>query len=469
MIQTDRVYTADLIQFLNTYMTASNNRIQEVKAERDALEVKTDIYNDLKTKMRSLKDLVDDLKQTGSLSPFGARIAESSDPSVLTASAGSGALSMSHTIHVHQLARAHSVVSDRIAQDGTDLSAAHAGTKSFSITVGGDTFDVSVEIVSGDTNEEVLSKIAAAVNDTADLPAGASKIADSSTTAKLSIFSSETGLENKLSFTDTDGLLAAVGIDPAVAATDTTGGSIYADGELDASLTVDGIAITHSSNSVTGVLAGVTLELRAAQLEADADVNLGVAVDTETIQTKIQDFLTAYNDTFSYLRGKISVDSTTYTRGDLAGDYPYVSLWQNMRVAMAGTVSSVGDGAYAALSQIGIRSGTTGSFSILDSNALEEAITTNLDSVESLFDSEDGIAVRLETLLDQYVSASGVIHSSLDSVSSRSDLLGDRITRLEQMQQMEEDQLIKQYGALQEASYASQSLMSIVNSLYSGL
>lgn len=469
MIQTERIYSTELLQFLNTYMAASNRRIQGVEAQRDALEVKTGIYADLRTKLRTLKDLAEELSEIGSRSAFGARTATSSKESVLTASAGAGALSMGHTVHVHQLARAYSVVSDRITAADTTLSAAHAGTKTFSITHDGETYDVSVDIEAGDTNGEVLAKIATAVNDTDDLSAGASKIADSGTTVKLSLFSGETGLENKISFTDTDGLLAAIGVSDSVLATDTTGGYIYADGQLDASLTVDGISITHASNSVTGVLAGVTLELNATQLADDADVTVDVSVDTETIKTKVQEFLTAYNETFSYLRGKISVDRTTYTRGDLAGEYPYVSLWQNMRTAMAGTVSTVDDGVFAALSQIGITSGSTGAFSISDADDFEEALANNLDAVEDLFNSADGIAGRLDDLLDDYVSASGIIRSSQNSISDRMELLGDRIDRLGRLQQMEEEDLIRQFGALQEASYMAQSLQGIVNSLYSNL
>ncbi|MFH1278937.1 MAG: flagellar filament capping protein FliD [Candidatus Eisenbacteria bacterium] len=469
MIRTERVYSAELLQFLNTYMTVSRNRIQRVEAQRDALDVRTGVYGDLKTQLRTLKDLAEELGGIGGSSAFGAKSATSTNDSVVTATAGSGALSMGHTIHVHQLARAYSVVSDRITAADTTLSAAHEGTKGFSITVDGETHDISVDIVAGETNEEVLAKIATAVNDASDLAAGASKIADSSTTVKLSLFSAETGLENKISFTDTDGLLAAIGVSAGVLATETTGGYIYADEELDAGLTVDGIAITHSSNSVTGVLTGVTLELNSAQLEADADVTIDVSVDTEAITAKVQEFLTAYNEAFGYLRGKVSVDKTTYARGDLAGDYPYVNLWQNMRTALAGSVSTVEGGIFYALSQIGITSNSTGSFSISDTEDFEEALANHLGAVEDLFNSADGIAGRLEGLLDQYVSASGIIHGSENSISSRRELLDGRIDRLGRLQDMEEAELIRQYGALQEAMSMSQSLQGIVNFLYSGL
>ena len=143
-----------------------------------------------------------------------------------------------------QLAKAHAVVSGRYDQAATTLSQAHSGTRSFSISVGGETYDISVNISAGESNATVLANIASAINEAADGEVAASYVMDTPSTGKISIRSGSTGTAGSMTFTDTDGLLSALGVTNQTEATDTVGGYIYADlggNELDAKLTVDGI------------------------------------------------------------------------------------------------------------------------------------------------------------------------------------------------------------------------------------
>lgn len=471
------VMSAELAQWLQVYMADSNSRMRLLTDQKDSLEVKRGIYTDLKSKLAAIRSLADDMKATGSLSQFAAKSTTLSETGIFSATATQSASSLTHTIHVQHLARSHTIVSDRFTQSGTELSAAHAGTKTFTVTVDGTAYDVSVEIGAGDTNEDVIAAVALAINDATDgdpedddsedVGIGASKIQDSSTTAKLTIMSDETGLANKMSFTDTDGLLGTLGITTAVEATDTTGGYIHADADLDARLTVDGINVTSASNTVDQVITGVTLQLLGEQEDTDLDVSLTVAPDTEGITEKVNEFLTAYNEAYSYLKGKIAVDAETYARGDLAGEYAYVSLWQNMRQTLTQSITPAAAGGFASLSQIGITAGVDGNFSITDTDDFEEALSEKIDEVEALFTGEDGLATRLEDLLDDYSGAAGIITSSTDSVNSRIDILDDRIDRMTVLQEMEQEQLIKQYGALQQALYDQQTMMAMLSSLNS--
>ncbi len=462
------VYTAGLAEFLDIYLASSRQQISALQVQRSALEVKTAVYTDLKSKLDTVRALAEDLSGIGSLSAFGAKATTSSNGDVLTATAGAGAVSMNHTIHIEQMARAHSVLSGRYTSSATDLSTAYEGTQSFTITVDGTDYDVSVTIGSGDSNEDVLTAIAVAVNDVTDVPVRASRVDDTGSTSKLYIASTETGTDNKMTFTDTDGLLAALGVTNGSQATDAVGGYVYADlgaNELDAKLTMDGIRIIRASNTVDDVLTGVTLTLLAEQEDTDADVSLTVSIDTDTITTRVNEFLTAYNDAYELLASKVSVDRNTYTRGELAGDFSYINLWQNMRAVMAGSVSSVEGATYSGLSQIGISSNASGQFSISDTDNFEEALLGHLDAVEDLFNSAEGIAAGLDDLLDDYTSASGVIWASKDSVTNRIDLLNDRIDRMEVSQDMKKEEFIRQYAALQEATYTQQALLQTLANL----
>lgn len=459
--------TISLNDYLSSYMTYLQAPINALEEQKSALEVKSAIFKDLREKLRDLEDLAEDLAGTGSTSSFLSKSVTSSNTSVLTATASGSAASGAHTIFVTQLARAHTVASSRYDQDATTLGSAHAGTKTFSITIGSDTYDVSVEIASGDTDEAVLGAVAAAINDASDGAVSASVILDTPTTARLTVASGATGTVGNMSFTDTDGLLGSVGVTNATAATDTVGGYIYADlgaNELDALLTVDGLNVVSSSNQVENMITGLSINLLAEQEVGDAGITLTVELDVEAIKSKIGEFLSAYNDAYEYLYAKTAVDGETYTRGVLAGEFSYISLRSNLRGAMVGYISGTGS-AYQALSQIGITSTRTGTFSISDATKLEEALETDLEGVASLFNSESGIAAALDSMISQYVSVEGMIANSQDAVNDRIERIEDSIERQERTLGIREKALKDQYYALQEMLYALQSSNQIATSL----
>jgi flagellar hook-associated protein 2 len=249
-------------------------------------------------------------------------------------------------------------------------------------------------------------------------------------------------------------------------ATNTAGGYVYADlgnNELDAIATVDGVQIISSDNSLNQAVEGLTINLLSAQQEGANEIGITVSTDIESIKTKVAAFLTAYNEAFAYVIAKTKVDSTTYTRAVLSGEYPYVSLRLGLREIMA---SNVGDAsaAYRALSQIGITSDRDGSFSVTDDGLLTDAISSGLDSLETLFGSDNGIASRLSALLEGYVAPSGTIASSKEGVTARMEFLTRSIEREQKYATLRETQLRKQYGEMLDALYALQNSQSLANS-----
>jgi flagellar hook-associated protein 2 len=454
---------------LDDYLTQSlaylRLPITNLEEQRSEFELKSAVFTDLDEKLSALEDVLDRMTASAGLSLFRQKVVTSSADGVVTATATGAAVSGSHKVFVTQLAKAHTVVSNRYDQEGTDLSAAQSGTKTFSITLGEETYDVSVDISAGDTNSTVLAQIATAINDATDGEIVASFVMDTPSTGKISIRSGSTGTAGSMSFTDTDGLLGALGVTNGTQATDTVGGYVYADlggNELDAKLTVDGINVISSDNVVENVIGGVTLTLLAEQEDGDAEVSLTVAVDTETIRADLEEFLEAYNEVFTYVKEKTRVDGVTYERGVLAGDFPYVSLRISMRGAMTTYVGSASSD-FNALSQIGITSDRSGDFSITDSSLLEEAIVSNPEGLEALFNEEGGIAASLASLIAGYTEPGGTIANAKEGVDARIDLIDDSIERQEKRLEMRESDLRNQYAALQEALYSLQQTSSMTD------
>ena len=459
------ISSISLTDYLNQSLAYLRQPITNLEYRRSQLEVKNAVFTDLGAKLASFEHVLERISATGTSSPFRSKAVTSSAETLVTAAATGDALAGAHTVFVTQLARAHAVVSSRYDQDGTVLSGAQSGTRTFSITVDGEIYDISVDIAPEETDATVLAHIASAINDAADGDVMASYVMDTPTTGKISIRSGSTGTAGSMTFTDTDGLLAALGVTNATAATDTVGGYIYADlggNELDAKVTVDGINVISSDNLIENVVNGLTFTLLGEQETGDTPVTLTVAVDTTSIRADVEEFLAVYNDVFAYLVEKTRVDGVTYDRGILAGDFPYVSLRINMRGMMSAYLGAASTD-YNALSKIGITSDRSGDFSITDFSLLEEAILADPEALESLFAGEGGIATSLAALISSYTEPGGTISNGKDGISARINLINQNIERQERRLELRERDLRERYAALQEALYILEQTSSMTS------
>ena len=446
--------------------------ITDLETRRGQLDLKNAIFNDVKTKLTTLKLKANTLAWTGSLSAFANKTATSSDTGVLTTTAGSSATNGSHTLFVSQLAKAHSAASNRYTKIGTDISTATTGLKSFDIDVNGSIHTVTVTINAGETDETVLGNVAQAINDIAGADVTAAVVHPTSTTTRLSLSSDRTGTSNQMIFTDTDGLLGLLGLTNPGAATDTVGGYINADlggNELDAKFTLDGLNLVRESNSVSDALTGMTFTLLKAQTAGDPNVTLTVSQDLASIKSKVEEFITAYNDAYGYVTEKLKIDPTTRTRGELVGDWGYHDLRLNLRGIVTGIVDSVQAGNPRLLSEIGITvDGATGTLSLSDSAKFDAAANSGISRIEDLFNSASGVAVRIQSLAEGYVGTGGVISGSKTGVTDKIASINRRIEILDQQLARKEVALRKQFASLQQALNAIVQQQTFLNRFLGG-
>jgi flagellar hook-associated protein 2 len=272
-----------------------------------------------------------------------------------------------------------------------------------------------------------------------------------------------------MTFVDTSGLLGAMGVTNQSQATNTAGGYVYADlgnNELDAIATVDGVQIISSDNTIDHAVEGLTINLLSAQKQGDNPVGLTISTDLESIKAKVQSFLTAYNDAFSYLATKTKVDAATYTRGVLSGEYSYVTLRLNMRSILSSNVGPSSE-ASRSLSQIGITSDRQGNFSVTDDGLLGNAISSGLDSMQSLFGTTNGIASSLSAMLNGYVQPNGAISSSKEGITTKLEFLDKSIARQQKYATLRESQLRAEFGRYQEALYSLQASQQMADNFAS--
>jgi flagellar hook-associated protein 2 len=217
-----------------------------------------------------------------------------------------------------------------------------------------------------------------------------------------------------------------------VAADDGTyqGGYLYADSTLDAKFTLDGLNLTRGSNCVTDALTRITLTMHSTQAANAMPITLTAGADEDGIKAKVHTFPDSYNTMIRFLAKRTSTKVSTslsttgstsvnsIQRGTLDVEPAYLNLWIGLRSDIGGRVGSAASGEPAALSEIGITTGSDGTLSITDSAKFSVALKKP-SGVTALFSSSDGISTRVQIRLTGFFSPGGVLDRSPDAVISR--------------------------------------------------
>jgi len=151
-----------------------------------------------------------------------------------------------------------------------------------------------------------------------------------------------------------------------------------------ASLSLDGVSITKSSNTITDVITGAALKLQSAGSGA-----ISLSTDTEAITTKVSDFVDEYNDLSLFLGEQLALDSETEQTGVLFGNFAVQNLQQILRSSISSKITGI-SGDYTYLSQIGITTQSDGTL-ILDTDDLSDALVDDIENVSQLFSSNGSV------------------------------------------------------------------------------
>ena len=104
------------------------------------------------------------------------------------------------------------------------------------------------------------------------------------------------------------------------------------------------------------------------------------------------------------------------------------------------------------LREIGITFDDNLEITVSDADELSDALADNPDAVEAIFnDSDDGIATRIESLLEPYVENSGMIDDTMDSIDSQIERIQDRIEYLNDRLDKRREQLEEKFNSMFES------------------
>lgn len=146
-------------------------------------------------------------------------------------------------------------------------------------------------------------------------------------------------------------------------------------------LNVNGVQATKTSNTITDVIQGVTLNL----LKPATGASLSVANDPTATTTAINGFVKAYNDLAKTLADSSAYNASTKQGAILQGNSTVRNLQSQLRNMLSASVSGT-SGTLTTLSQIGITFQKDGSLAV-DATKLSAAMTTYPNDIGSLFAS----------------------------------------------------------------------------------
>ena len=364
------------------------------------------------------------------LGALNAELATSSNSSALSATATGSASSGAHTISIANLATTSSYYSDQAASATTAL----ATGDTLSITVGGNSTPVATITTSSTLSN--LSEIAAAIN-------------QQTTAVQASVITDATGSRLAL-VSSTSGAPGAIGVTGSLHLTDTNNTALafhVASAGVNASLTVDGVPVTSTSNTVSGAINGVSLTLTAPTLvnNVDTPVSLTVAPDSSQATSAINSFVSAYNSVVTEINNQFNVASNGTGGGVLESDN---SLQQVQSLILgAASYSLTGNNGIVNLASIGVNLNNDGTLSV-DNSALSSALSSNFSAVQNLFqNATTGFAQNLNTVINTVSGpGNGILTLDSQSNSTTAQSIGQQVSDLQAALVAQEQSLTTLYS-----------------------
>lgn len=438
-------------------------RKERIDAKIKQTEARISGYGALKF---ALAELQTAFKTLNDAKDFSVITGSSSQPSALGVTASSSASPGEYSIEVLNTALAQRTASSSFASNTTMLN----GGQSFSLdlTVGG--VSKGPITVTNDTPDGMVSAInAAKLGVTAQLINTGS--------GYHVVLTGETGAANTFSMSSNDGNGGAVsGVNFSTALQTAT----------DASFKVNGLTVSRSTNTVSDVISGVTLNLNTATSGA-ARVNLNL--DSSSIKTNIQALVSAYNsfsDSVKVLGDRAS--EVEEFGGALAGDSLLQSIKAQVRSLITGDYTLYTDATNQtgaqntninAAWQVGLSFDRNGRMQ-LNETLLDKALSEHTSEVVTLFTANKndlsafstesaGLAGKAVRDIDALLRSTSLLSAQTTNASKQVDLYKADLEKLEERMQAQLERYMKQFSLMESVVGSSNSLRESMKSSFEGM
>ena len=441
----------DVNSIVKQLVALERRPIELLQAQASTIQTRLSSFGLLQSYATNVRDIAEKLSKPDF---WTATSGTSSDGTAIGVTSTATAAAGSYMIEVSQLAKTQNLASKAYA-----ASTSVVGTGSLRLELGSwndalttftvDPTKVAVNITIG-AGENTLDGIRTKIN-AANAGVTASIVTDASG-AKLVLTSTTTGAISAVRITatdddavNTDALgLSALAFDPATA----PGQMSQTQVAKNAAATINGLAITSTTNKLDNVIGGVTLTLGKV---TTAPVEVKVALDTATIKKSITDFAKAFTDINGYITAQTKYDAATKKGATLQGDRPTLTLQNNLRsVFLDNSSASL---VFSRLSDVGLQIQSDGSMKVNDAKLT--AALVNPTELAKVFSStlstdtaEQGFAVRVKGLASQLIASDGAITTRTKGMRESITRNATQQQKLEARVALTEQRLLKQYATL---------------------
>jgi flagellar hook-associated protein 2 len=435
----------DTATIIDQLMTIERQPQTRLKNQLTVSDARKQVLSDIQTRLKNLQIAAADLKSaTLWTDKQSVDVNDASKAAVsLTGSAGAGSYSLTAT------------------------ALARGAQKWF--TYAQATSDQTITYSNGDTTtiaaNSSIDAAAASINADSGSPVYAAAVTDSATGNQYLVLSARaTGA--------TQGAFTASG-----SGTLLTEDSARGVASRDASYTVNGVAKTSPTNTITDGIPGVSLTLKTTITAGDAvTVTVGApAPDTTNVTAKMKAFVEQYNSTLDFVRSKldekkVANPQTTadQAKGLLNGDTMLEGILSQLRRAVSATYAPGNPTTLDQMGEIGVSTGSAvggGGLNkdsimgklVFDATKFSTALASDQTSVRNLISGTTGFGQALENLLAPTLQAGGTMASRLSSEDSNKKRISDQIAGMDVLLNKKQDTLKAQFAAMEKALQASQA------------
>ena len=216
---------------------------------------------------------------------------------------------------------------------------------------------------------------------------------------------------------------------------------------LNASLTVDGVPINSTSNTVSGVIPGVTLNLASAS--PNTSVTIGISPDKSQAQTTINSFVSAWNKVIQDLNAQFTVGANGAGAQPLESDGTLRDVQQQLLSAI--TYSIGGNKGFVNLASIGVDLNNDGTLTV-NSTTLSSALSNNFSNVQNLLQGTSGLSTYMSSVMNQITDpTNGSVTLDLQGMTQSIQDLTNQISDMQSNLQNQQQLLTAQYDQVQVA------------------
>lgn len=404
-------------QTVAALVTAAEAPLQPLQNQEQVYTSQQSAINNINTLLGNLQTAVQGLQNP--LGGLSATSATSSNTNVLTASTTTGATPGNHTVAITSLATTSAYDTNALASSSTTISPG-----SFSLQVGSGT--PAVINVSSGNNNDTLDSLASYIN-AGNYGVTASVITDVNG-ARLGLVSSTSGAP---------GDLTVSGNTTSLVFNKTVTGA-------NSSITVDGVPLNTSSNTVTGAIPDVTLNLTGTSA---SPVTLTIGADSNQVSTAINSFVSDYNVVIQAVNAQFVYTQGASSQPPLLSDSTLQSVQQTLYNDVNYTIS--GNSGITSLASLGINLQQDGTLQV-DNTTLNAAVSANPGAVQNFFQQitgGNGFAVNFGNDLSNLTNVStGPLYLDLQGINQNQTDLQNQITQFQDNVNQEAQLWLKEYA-----------------------